>query len=439
MADPADLERQLQRFRDATRLKDEALRLLAEVQETQAQRWVQLRRVVDLAGDQYVSMRIDTVEESIRDQGAPLWLSCLLHAGAILLPLGAAAGVFVVGLTRSTQRMLTASDRATLEFTEELLALGHKMPALTAAAVRIPQEIIRTELAVAKFARLFEPELAATLRTAAHKVADVIGSQPFRQEAGKRRFDRTDAPLVAVKRSLHDWIDAQVRAETAAARMTREETGDLFEIATSPEPRKAAEEVAKQVAKRQAARARAVPLGGTQQGTIQHIPQPEPDKLPKTHKHATERLTKLRDRLNDAALENDRVPEASELHDLQLLVEAAIWASTYDFTPRTRRENLNRDDPKVRQYWVERTEPAPLPSALWKKLVERYPDPDEKKSFKDAGRLQRLGTVAEPAAASRDGWSPEVRLSHYFSRVLYPQIARENGEMVRRFGALRGR
>ena len=79
-------------------------------------------------------------------------------------------------------------------------------------------------------------------------------------------------------------------------------------------------------------------------------------------------------------------------------------------------------------------EPAPLPGVLWKSLVERYIDPDEGKSYKDVGPLERLGTKAASAAGSRDKWSPEVRLSHYFSQVLYPQIKKEwrDGAAVQR-------
>ena len=128
---------------------------------------------------------------------------------------------------------------------------------------------------------------------------------------------------------------------------------------------------------------------------------------------------------------------AKDLADLQLIIEAAVWATTYDFTPRIRRRNLNSDDPKVRPYWVESKAPAPLPDSLWEKLLQRYTDPDEGKSFKDVGPLGAIGHQGRAPASSADKWSPALRLSHYFSQVLYPQIKKENGAIIQRFNTLR--
>jgi len=432
MAEP-DLQKQLQQLRQANKIKDDALNHLAEEEEVQRQRWNLLRQVVDLAGDQYVSMRIDSVEESLRDQGAPLWLSCLLTIGVTLVPVSAITSSFLLGLTKSTQRMITASERATLEFTEELLDLGYKGAALTRAATRIPQEIIKTELMVSKLAKTIEPELSNTLQDVAHQIASTLGETPFKQQAGEMRANPNDAALVVVKRALHEWINIQVRAEGIARRTDREEIRDLYEIATSPEPAKAAKEVAQEIADRQTSRAPRIPLG-TQQGWVKSIAQPDVDKLPKTNDDALKKLTGVRDRLARVTFETATIPDARDLRDLQLIIESAIWAATYDFTPRVyRSKRTYYGEPLTFEHW----QPAPLPDSLWKKLVERYIDPDEGKSYKEVGYIERLGTKAAPGAASRLKWSPEMRLSHYFSRILFPQITKENGEVVRRLRALK--
>jgi hypothetical protein len=41
--------------------------------------------------------------------------------------------------------------------------------------------------------------------------------------------------------------------------------------------------------------------------------------------------------------------------------------------------------------------PAPLPEELWEKLIRRFFDPNEKKTYKDAGSMDWLGTLMVPA------------------------------------------
>jgi hypothetical protein len=102
-----------------------------------------------------------------------------------------------------------------------------------------------------------------------------------------------------------------------------------------------------------------------------------------------------------------------------------IWASTYDFKPRMERGI------SVYMRGVDYMVPAPLPDALWQRLITRYVDPDEGKTYAEVGAINRLGTRQQPIRSGLHG--PQVRLSHYFSQVLYPSISDTNSDFATKF------
>jgi hypothetical protein len=115
--------------------------------------------------------------------------------------------------------------------------------------------------------------------------------------------------------------------------------------------------------------------------------------------------------------------------NLQLMIEEAIWATTYDFRLRPSGDftgTTRRFNPGL----------PPLPPGLWERLVERYIDPDANKSYKEAGTKKRLGRNNPPkeelareeyltrhlSTPDKGGWPPRFRLAWHFSGVLYPQL-----------------
>jgi len=427
MADVEELQRQLLELRAAGQIRDDALRYLGKTEDLQRERWALLRRVIEDAGKQYAAMRTDVVEEGQRDQGPPLWLSCILTVGVTLIPVSAMTGSFLLALTTSAQKLLTRdqrSKRALLEAVERFLERsGSGREYTTAQRLFLANQIKRTDETVAKFAKNLETELTNKLQDGAGEIAKILGKQLYRQDPA-RKMVQTDAPIVVVTQTMHEWVDSLVLAERAERHEREDQVQDLFDIATSPSPEeeaKATEAIAKM------------------RGREYEKP------LPKTNKAALDQLTKLRDQLVPAPVEKPVTVKIKELRPLQLIIESMIWATTYDFTPRFKpiRPSFVEGDIGTRERAATIAGlggrvmgPAALPDGLWKRLIERYTDPDEGKSYKDVGSLNRLGTRTHPIYESPHKFSPEVRLSHYFSQILFPMLDKENSEMVDRFRQL---
>jgi len=399
--------------------------LLAEGQALQGHRWEQLRQIAELAGDQFTTMRIDSVEESLRDQGPPLWLSVILGLAVSLVPVTAITAGFVKILSGSTSKLLTLSERETVAFygaLKDVEAHTIEQAAERASYALAKQQdlgelIKETEEKVAKYAQRWDPEITHFFQENAQDLGQALGKQMFQQKEAKS-YVQTTAPIVAVKSSLYGWIDTQMQAEANARRQHREYTRDLFDIATAKDPTKEANDKETEAEKKEAARELSVPK------------RRPVKKFPKTSKGALEMLAFFRDSLTPDPLEQSLNPGIKDLSDIQLGIESAIWASTYDFTP-TRKSNPSKLE--------EPLDPAPLPDALWKRLIERYVDPDEGKTYKEVGAIDRLGTRQNPVITQKyllGGFPPEVRLSHYFSQELYPKIKERNAEIVQKFSHL---
>jgi hypothetical protein len=411
MAEPDKFEQ----FRQASKFEKDITDYLGVQEKNQNKRWDLLKEVVNLAVIQYLSMRIDAVEESIKDKSASIWLSCVLTVGVTLFPVSAASSTLILALTKSTQNLLTRSARAqkeSLKFLEDYSTkLGMTSSALTRSDL-IAAQIKRTEETVVDFAKKFEPELTNTLQDAAHGIAQTLGTHSFTQTRA-RKYAQT-APAVAVSITLLSWIMTRIDAEDAKRTIIKDTARHLFDVATSPEPAKEAASLA--------AASLALFLGLI-------------DALPKTNKQALDLLKKLRDDLVVLANEETYLPPIEQLEDVQIWIEMMIWVTTYDFNIIETKENANRDDSKVRQVWVTKLEHPPLPEKIWEKLISRYRDPDRGVSFKHAGNRDRLGDKDDPMGLG-GSWGPEIRLSYYFSKVVFPQIDKENFEMVERMGKL---
>src|SRR5262245_26221029 len=115
MADSVELLRQ------ATQLQMQCSDYLAESEAMQRCRWDRLHQCAELAGDQFMTMRIDVVEERLRDQGAPAWLSVIIGLTVSLLPVTAMTSSFISVLTGSTQKLLTRSSREALESIQSVM------------------------------------------------------------------------------------------------------------------------------------------------------------------------------------------------------------------------------------------------------------------------------------------------------------------------------
>ena len=411
-------------LRTATILMAEANTALRVVEAAQNQRWSRLHRVVEDAGDQYFDMRIGTVEESLRDKGAPSWLSVLIDVGITFIPITALTTRFVNALTRSASKLLTRSTRlklrsAELQFEREL-DLDTRWGPL-GAVNQLGDKIRKHEEAAIKFAKNWDPELSNMFQNYANELGDAAGNWPFKQGDATPRTPKDgarpgDSPVVLVKSRLHDWIENHVRLESLARTLQEERHTALFAIATAAAPKKEAE-------------ARYVVAKAAESRREPRMPFQRPiERFPETSALAIDELTRLRDDSRPAQAELFTVSEKQQMGDIQLMIEASIWASAYDFTTKV-------VAPKSR-IGVYTVDVPSLPDALWKRLTERYVDPDENKTYKDVGYIYRLGTKAVPGVDEEAGrimlrmqdrgWDPRWRLSFYFSEVLYPAIVERN-------------
>ncbi len=452
MADPTQLEKQFQQLRQATRLKNEAQDHLKTMEEKQALRWGVLRSVIQYAAHQYFTMRINEVEESLRDKSAPIWLPIILIAGVTLVPVSALTGSFLSALTTSTQKILTRADRVVMQSYEKVLEIELDSATVMTAAgewLRLRDKIQRTEEMVAKFIKVREPEVIDTMQSVTKDLTLALGDHLYKNDSTGKLVLQTDVPVVMVEKYLNDWIDTHVRAENKSREMLRDRMRDLFDIATSSEPAKEARAIEAEAQKKEAA---LKPRNAFRQPL---------EELPKTSKGAMDQLTQLRDQLIPSPIEIATIPDAKDLGDLQLLIESMIWATTYDFSLKsTVIDTVPPDlmlgkpeavDPHLHTPRLFSTLlPAPLPPTLWKRLIERYQDPDERKSYKEVGNRLRLGTKDEPyfteeitkefqkkfGLPNRGGWSPEVRLSFYFSNILYHKFYKENIDILEKYSTL---
>jgi hypothetical protein len=409
MSTPADLEQ----FKQVLSVKEDALGFLDEAAWYQARRWELLRRVVDDACWQYVMMRLDAAEEKEKDQGVPMWLSVVLAVGLAAIPFAAETTKLLGKTTNFTKRHIASAEQALAGAT----AAAAKSPVLTTQIMKAEQiikEMKQTDATLVAFVKKVDPVLSNTAKETTKELSKSFANNAFKQKdsGGKIQFARsTTVPLVDLRQYLNQWIDIRIRAEHLAQTIERKRIRDLADIAISSEPDKDAK--AKEKART--------------------------PKLPHTNKAALTELTEARDKAALSETGSESIPDITDLRDLQLLIEASIWASTYDFSPIYKPEKkLERGGEG--EAGPEFTFPAevvgaPLPAALWKRLIERYIDPDEGKPYNEVIFIDRLGTKDKPTTfyykyLPVKHYGPEARLSFYFSQVLYPLIKTETSEVI---------
>ncbi|HUR21737.1 MAG TPA: hypothetical protein VMZ90_13055 [Vicinamibacterales bacterium] len=426
MADPIVILRQ------ATILMKEAEDALEATAATQALRWARLRRVVEAASDQYWDMRIGAIEESMRDKGAPMWLSIVVSVGLTFIPITALTTRFLGPLTSATQKLLTRGDRTRLA--QQMVKIERELDAdkWIAASDRaddLIKQIAKTEASVLRFYKDRDPEYSNLLQNMADKLSQAAINKPF-EGAGVSKTvtkgPKGTAPIVVVKSQFYDWIDSHMNAEQVARREQRERVKNLFAIATSTEPKKESKERFQAARDAEAARQPKIPY------------RRPTDPLPEKADDALEELKRIRDDAKPTPDDLFTPSEKDELTDLQLIIEGAIWASAYDFTPV-----FKKSDSKIGPLEVKL---VPLSDDLWKRLIERYIDPDKAISYKDVGPTFVIGTQAKPGISeklARDmlkfnsysdeyfkGWTPKARLSWFFGKLLYPNLLMENSKIV---------
>jgi len=411
MADPAE------ELAELTKLQNAILDLLDDELTEQRDRWGVMREMIDNACLTLTTLRIDAIEARLNDQGPPLWLSCLLTLAVTLIPVTAMSGLFMLAVTQTTQRLLTNADR---QLMKSFMAARHlsresifSNPLLKWSQDKtkwLGEEIKRTESMVAKFAKVYEPEVSNTLQNVAGNLGVSLGKHMFQTESGKLQEMKqaNDVPVVVLKNYFYDWVRSQEHVEHAAYKRLKEKLRALFDIATTN-----ATETAKLLK------------------TYENLLTGE--ERPKNRNDAKTKMTEWQKKQAEVVSARPGKIKLENLREFQLTIESMIWCTTYDFTPRRRLKiPLGKFD-RPEFLW----DPAPLPSNVWKRLIERYIDPTARKTYKELGPTGYLGplTEANPNGYGPLGstiWSPEIRLSYYFSKVLFPQLTSENSEAIRR-------
>ncbi len=431
MTDPTQRQQQ---FEQATNLRLEAIDYIDSADKRQRERWGILGQVIDRAVAQYVAMRIGAIEESLKDKSASLWLSCIITVAVTLVPVSAVTGVFLSALVESSRKRLVNADRMLATAATKLATSHPKVSVATVAAyqdgVILSTKYRQLEELSLKFRRIWEPEISNTFQNIVQKQFETLFNPPFRQDAA-RMMARTNAPTVQVMGALYGWMNQQIKDENEATELLRDRMRYLSAIATSPKPEKEAKAREEEARKKEGIRE----FSGRPRRPVQ--------ELPKTNEKAMEELTDLRNRLAPTTIEMASSPLPDDLADLQLMIEGMIWASTYDFSIVRKDRMVSDPLPAPLEGYFDA---APLPKGLWPKLIERFIDFDEGKTYKGAGNLARLGSKKAPfftpeTMKSRDyrgprTFTPETRLSLYFSNELYPKINEEHSlwvEKAKRF------
>jgi hypothetical protein len=406
MAGPTELER----LRQAIKLQAQCLDSLAAKEALQSERWELLGQVVEDATWQFTTMRIDAVEESLRDQGPPFWLSVILAVGMSFIPMTVVTAKLLAVMTKSSQSILTLWDRRLLEkFQKDVMREAELYKPWPAPSLdrqlKIQGEIWRTEQMLARYADIYEPELHHLLSGAAQGLGKIIGKHLYKQESAQKQqvVSATDVPILVVKRALRQSMEAHRRGEAGVRKRLRRKIHDLFDVAVAEKPAAEAKNKQKEAQKKEG-----IEL-----------------ELPKTYKKALEELTKIRDGLTRTVWENHRVPQVQDLWEMQLTIESVLWAATYDFKPSEPKIVFWKDPEKKGSEALDRPmvkirEKAPLPDALWKRLIARYMEPGTGKTYQQLGPLDYLGPKTakfEWDNKKRKVYGPEVRLSYHFDKL----------------------
>jgi hypothetical protein len=268
----------------------------------------------------------------------------------------------------------------------------------------IQRQIKRSDEVVAKWWDTRKADMENTMQGFAQDLGQAaikVLFKPDGEQKSEKFKKNTDVPIVRVKQGLNAWVSWYREAEARGRAEDYQLISYLQDIASAEDPAKEAKT----------------------------SPYEVRFAMPKTYKDALKDLESLHRELATFEFEVAQLPLLDRdqgRRNLQLMIEEAIWATTYDFRLRP-----------VASFAPLRRVPAepPLPPSLWERLVERYIDPDANKSYKEAGPKARLGRNNPPKEelareesltryllTPKGGWTPRHRLAWHFSGVLYPQL-----------------
>lgn len=430
-------------------LKDDGLQHLIKFKEAQDRRTDLLHKHIILpAVFNYMDMRRDMLEEMLRDKGPTSWLSTIFSVAIVFIPCTAAAGLFLDGLSKSFQKAFIWAINRRLAATHQRMktTLAEISPLLQRETLRqgalglvrekplvmqmselrrLSQQFKETDDKAAEFVKKYwQDEVANKFQDGASYLADTAGKHMLKQPQGVefQKRNTTDAPVVQVYDSVYRGLDAMITAQNHALDETKKELIQLY--------KRAIYYLDPWTTDRALVFAR-----------VNHPIQSE-QKYQEMGKKLKEELKQFVGELkpNDEDLASP--PPADQLDDLRRMIEACMWCMTYDFSIRSTVRVVAHGDEvikKVDQYTVY--EGPPLPGDTWDRLLERYTDPNEQRSFKDVGSISRLGTKKTPISPDLTKdlpsvWPPRLRLSFYFSKVLYPELSQGYDEITRKFGKL---
>jgi hypothetical protein len=445
MADPTELER----MREARKLANTARDYLQQTERLQQQRWHELEAVVDSAITNFLSMRIGALEQR-NDDALPQWFSIILTVGVTLLPVSAWSTLLLSALCTGTQKLVTIPLRFRMRHSQLAKQTHYPQPAKTwlpwmeQAKGTLKEQIVQRENAVFEFWKRREPEIANSLQDAAHGLAQtaanwlyvgIPGKQPESQAVAKKvaeqplalAFSRTtDEGVTSVSRTLKDWISRERRTEGNSIAYIANRISVLEAIAGAADPAEESK-VQMQIAKAEEERRE------------KRFRRPVYE-VPKTYADASEQLIVLCGMLTPTEIELAQLPSAKstdELEkppywDLQLMIEQAIWATTFDFTLKP----LGFGGGPINKLLVY----PPFPESLWEKLTDHFIDPEGKgKTFKKRGPQQNLGRTTDlaPRNPFRKKWSPTYRLSYYLSMVVADNLHEAYLEQTKKLRTIR--
>jgi hypothetical protein len=209
MAEPTEYELLK---RDADQLRWQCSDYLKNSAQKQHDRWEELRRHIGYAGDVYILMRHNALEQRF-DNAAPGWTSVILTVLVSFVPVSQITGIFLTAMTKPMQKwipIILGQRRKLKKFQEQVpmllereLDIGH----IQRRQSELLSNIQRTENLIVRFAKTYEPELANILQDGAQELAK-WGYREFstpKIESGGREFSQgiTEPPMVVVKK----WFD----------------------------------------------------------------------------------------------------------------------------------------------------------------------------------------------------------------------------------------
>jgi hypothetical protein len=441
-------------------IRDIGVGYIDKVAKAQRKRTGAMYALINEASFQYLGMRQDITDALLRDKGPPTWLNLLLTAGMLLLPVNALSGAFLATMSKVTNRMVSRPLRL-LKRSQQQTKIAAKenvwnketpgtTPALrqerkenyqwdALARRQLAKQIKLSEAKVADFARIWQPELAAKLRQIGNELMSASGKTMLPRlnpDDLNKKLSSTNTPLVQVRLILQAGVKNVEDAEDKANELIEEELDRLYKTAvylTDAWTRDKGMDF---------------PSVSGELGPGGYIRSKR--DWDKKAKEVKEDLKALVRDLEPDDEDLTEPPRTENMLDIMTMIEACMWCVTYDFSiqPMYRQRLWNRSETITEFVGYEA---PPLPDTTWEQLVKRYTDPEAGKPFKEVVS-SRLGTATFPISPDLEDarrapaadlarplpttWPPKLRLSFFFSRILYPVVNSEILEFSKIFSKL---